>query len=500
MSLALGDEGKDYRRFVEFWKDGRNLPPSLPRTILRRELGDLGGLPVTKKLARTACFLCISTLAFGAEPPKEAERYWPQWRGPHATGVSPHGSPPVEWNEEKNVQWKVRIPGRGKSTPVIWGDRLYLTTAIPTDKSVSPDSVAQPRGHGGFHHPAVSPATRYYQFVILAIDRATGKTVWQRTVREDLPHEGTHEYGTFASMSAITDGERVYAFFGSRGLYCFDTEGKLLWEKDLGDMIIRLGFGEGASPVLHEDKIVVSWDHEGESFILALNRETGEELWRTERNEITSWATPLVVEHDGGAQVVTSATRRVRSYDLATGKLIWESAGMTLNTIPSPVAADGMVYVTSGFRGNALLAIRLSAARGDITDSDAIVWKHDRDTPYVPSPLLYEDTLYFIKRNSNVLSALDAKTGQQYFRRRLEGLNNVFASPVGADGRVYVTSREGTTAVIKSGHQPEVLATNTLDDGFDASMAIADSEIYLRGGQYLYRISEEVSPSPRSSP
>jgi outer membrane protein assembly factor BamB len=336
----------------------------------------------------------------------------------------------------------------------------------------------------------VSPATRHYQFTVVAIDRETGKTTWQKPVGSGLPHEGTHEYGTFASMSAVTDGERVYAFFGSRGLYCFDTEGNLEWERDFGEMTIRLGFGEGASPVLHEDKIVVPWDHEGDSFIVALNKATGEELWRKERDEITSWATPLVVEHGGGAQVVTSATGRARSYDLATGNLIWESDGLTLNTIPSPVAADGMVYITSGFRGNALLAVRLSAASGNITNTDAVVWKLDRDTPYVPSPLLFEGTLYLIKRNSSVLSAFNAKTGEQYYQRRLEGLHDVFASPVGADGRVYITGRQGVTVVLKAGPEPEVLATNSLNDAFDASMAVVDGEVYLRG-RYLYRISEE---------
>jgi outer membrane protein assembly factor BamB len=434
----------------------------------------------------------ISIARFGTttELSKEADKYWPQWRGPHATGVSHHASPPIEWSENKNIRWKVEIPGRGSSTPVLWGERIYLTTAVPMDKTVPSDSVAQPRSEGGFRHPMVSPATRHYQFTVVAIDRETGKTTWQKPVGSGLPHEGTHEYGTFASMSAVTDGERVYAFFGSRGLYCFDTEGNLEWERDFGEMTIRLGFGEGASPVLHEDKIVVPWDHEGDSFIVALNKATGEELWRKERDEITSWATPLVVEHGGGAQVVTSATGRARSYDLATGNLIWESDGLTLNTIPSPVAADGMVYITSGFRGNALLAVRLSAASGNITNTDAVVWKLDRDTPYVPSPLLFEGTLYLIKRNSSVLSAFNAKTGEQYYQRRLEGLHDVFASPVGADGRVYITGRQGVTVVIKAGPEPEVLATNSLNDAFDASMAVVDGEVYLRG-RYLYRISEE---------
>ncbi len=440
--------------------------------------------------ASIAGFLLVPTLTLWAGQSEDGERYWPQWRGPHATGVSPNGRPPVEWSESKNIRWKIEIPGKGASSPVVWGDQLYLTTTISTDRSVPLDSVPQPRVEGGFRHPAVSPATHFHKFVIISVDRVSGKILWQKTVREELPHEGTHEFGSFASMSVVTDGERIYAFFGSRGLYCFDTEGNLLWEKDFGDMVIRLGFGEGASPVLHDDKIVVLWDHEGPSFIVALNKETGEELWRTNRDEITSWATPLVVEHDGEVQVVTSATDRVRSYDLTSGKLIWQARGLTLNTIPSPVAAQGMVYVTSGFQGNALLAIQVSGASGDITNSEAIVWKLDRDTPYVPSPLLYGGILYLIKTNSNILSAHDAKTGRQYYQRRLEGLSGVFASPTGAAGHVYVAGRDGSTAVIKSGPEFQVLATNSLDEAFDASMAIADNEIYLRGSKYLYCILE----------
>jgi outer membrane protein assembly factor BamB len=433
----------------------------------------------------------VSTRTPEAEPSGDAGRYWPQWRGPLATGASPHGNPPVEWSESKNVRFKVEIPGLGKGTPVIWGERIYLTTAIPTDETASADSVAQPRASGGFRHPAVKPATRVHRYAVLALDRATGKTVWQKTVRRALPHEGTHDYGTFASMSAITDGERVYAFFGSQGLYCFDAEGNLLWEKDLGDMTIRLGFGEGASPVLHGDKLVVSWDHEGQSFLIALDRKTGKTIWKTDRDEITSWATPIVVEHGGVAQVVTSATNRVRSYDLASGELLWHGSGLTLNTVPSPVAAGGMVYVTSGFRGNALLAIKLAAAKGDIADSGAIAWKLDTDTPYVPSPLLYENRLYLLKTNSGILSCLDAKTGERYFRERLPGIENVFASPVAAARRVYVTSREGTTVVIESGPEFKVLASNLLEDAFDASMAVVDREIYLRGRRHLYRIAED---------
>jgi len=444
------------------------------------------------RLTATVTAVLVSTcaLVWSAEPGADRERYWPQWRGPQATGVSSTATPPVEWSEGRNVRWKVETPGWGNSTPVVWGDRLYLTTAVATGESVPADSVPPPARAGGFRHPQVSSATEVQRFVVLAIERATGDLAWERSVGEGLPHEGRHEFGSFASPSPVTDGERVYASFGSRGLYALDMDGQVLWEKDLGDMTIKLGFGEGSSPALHEEKLLFAWDHEGQSFMVALDKRTGEEIWRVDRDEMTSWATPLVVEHGGGAQVVTSATGLVRSYDVETGSQIWQTAGMTLNAIPSPVVGDGVVYLTSGFRGNALLAIRLSEARGDLSDTGAIVWQLDRDTPYVPSPLLYEGKLYLLKRNSGVLSCLDARTGDQLYQERLPGVENVFASPVAADGRLYFTGREGTTLVIGTGPELEVLASNRLDEHFDASMALVDGDVYLRGRSHLYCISE----------
>ena len=497
-----------------------------------------------KRTAAVFSFLFFMTALFGAvlwvglragppmDPnPDEAQSFWPQWRGPQATGVSADGNPPVEWSEEKNIRWKTQIPGKGSSSPIVWGDRIYVTAAVPTGEVVEPKpsqetfrprrrpdgsaagrpgtrtgdrppgartgdrAGAGPGGRPGGRRRRRGPrgilVTQAQKFILYALDRESGKIVWQRTLKEGFPHEGTHNTGTWASNSPVTDGRRIYAFFGSQGLYCLDMKGNVVWEKDLGDLDIRLDFGEGASPFLYGDKIIVNWDHEGPSFITALDKVTGKEIWRTERDEGTSWATPLVVPSNGGHQVVTNATDAVRGYDLADGQLLWQISGMTNNTIPSPVAADGLVYVTSGFRGNALYAIRLDGAKGDLAGSESIAWSLDRDTPYAPSPLLYQNTLYFLKRNSGIFSSFNAKTGEQNFGPvRLEGITSVYSSPVAAAGRVYITSREGTTVVLKHGKELKVLATNTLDDGFDASMAVVDKEIYLRGRKYLYRISE----------
>ena len=427
----------------------------------------------------------LLAILFFASPSTNNEKYWPQWRGPAATGVAPLAKPPVEWSEEKNIRWKIEIPGKGNSSPIVWGDRIYLTTAIATDKTVTPPATLEPGGRRG-----IAP-TNVQKFVLLALSRQDGKIIWQQTAIEALPHEGTHPDGTWASNSPITDGEHIFADFGSRGIYCYDLSGKLQWKKDLGDMTTRNGFGEGSSPALHGNTLVVNWDNENGSFFVALDKRNGKELWRVNREEPTTWATPLIVLHEGKPQVIANATNRVRSYDLANGNLIWENAGTTLNAIPSPVAAEGMVYVTAGFRGSALYAIRLAEAKGDLSNSAAVVWKHDQDTPYVPSPLLYDGKLYFLKVNTGILSCFNAKTGEpHYSRQRLESIANIYASPVGAAGRVYLVGRDGATMVIKNSASFEVLATNKLDDGIDASPALVDNEIYLRGKKFLYCIAE----------
>lgn len=432
----------------------------------------------------------------------DAEHFWGQWRGPDATGVAPHGDPPTQWSETENIAWKVEIPGRGSASPVVWGDRVFLLTAVPVGEPVAmttPDAAAEPpsvargngrRGRRGERRPR---AFRLHQFTVMAIDRATGEVAWQQIAREAVPHEGFQEAnGTYASGSAVTDGEHLFAFFGSWGLYAYDLDGNLQWEVDLGTRRMRNAFGEGTTPALYGDTLVVTWDHiGGQSFIVALDKRTGAERWRANRDEIDTWATPLIVEHDGRAQVIAPAMDRVYGYDLETGEIVWQSRGTTMNAIPSPVYADGIVYVMSGYRGSNLQAIRLSDARGDIAGTDAIVWQLDRDTPYVPSPLLYDDALYVIKSNDGILSVFDPATGTPHYQlQRLEGVPNIFASPVGAAGRVYIAGRDGTTLVIAHGPRYEAVASNTLDDRFDASPAIVGDELYLRGARFLYKIAE----------
>ena len=444
-----------------------------------------------KKGVTTAFVVSILSGVVLADDATDRYHNWPQWRGPLATGESPTGNPAIEWSEIKNVRWKVRLPGRGKSTPVVWDDRIFLTTSIPLGRTLPegerPVPTIDPRGQ----HPGVIHPDQIFAVEALAVNREDGDIVWRKRLREEFPHEGSHRDATLASGSVVTDGEHVYAYFGSRGIYCLDLEGNLKWEKDLGDLLKRRGFGEGSSPAIHDDKLIVLWDHQGQSFIVALDKRTGKELWRTDRDEVSSWTTPFVVEHAGTTQVVTNATERVRSYDVETGELIWESSGTTLVAIPSPVGGDGMVFVTAGYQGNDLKAIRLSSARGDVTETEAVAWRYDKDTPYVPSPLLYENTLYILKSNSGILTAFDSRVGDKlYGPLRLDGVMNVFASPVAAAGRIYIAGRDGNTLVLEHGPEYKVLALNGLDDGFDASPAISGEDLFLRGREYLYRVAE----------
>ncbi len=441
------------------------------------------------------------------------ERFWGQWRGPLASGVAPLGNPPTEWSESSNIVWKAEIPGNGYASPIIWEDRIFVLTAVPiTSSPEQPAASAAPdRLPGG---PFVEDAAPYQRgrrgqrrrgggggappemaFTVMALDRADGSVAWEQVAIIETPHEGKQQNNSWASASAITDGEHVYAFFGSRGLYAYTMDGEWVWDVDFGEMRVRNGFGEGATPVLHDDKIVILWDHQGDSFIVALDKNSGDEIWRVSRNEPESWATPLVVETPGGAQVITAAERRTNGYDLDTGQMIWEGPGLTTNPIPSPVMSDGVVFLMSGYRGNALRAVNLADAHGNIGGSSAILWEYNRDTPYVPSPLLYGDNLYFLKSNSPILTVFDAAHGElRYGPQRLDGLQEVYASPVGAAGRVYIADRDGATLVIEEGGAFNVLATNTLDDGFEASPAIVGNELYLRGRRFLYRIEEVDQP------
>jgi outer membrane protein assembly factor BamB len=417
------------------------------------------------------------------------EVFWSYWRGPAADGMAV-GDAPVNWSETENVRWKTDIPGRGSSSPVIWGDRIFLTTAVKSGPDPEPE---EPAGTPAKKRPfGVSGPQAEHEFKVLCLDRKTGNILWNRTATKAVPHEGFHgTYGSFASNSPVTDGKYVYAFFGSRGMYCYDLDGNLIWQKDFGiQMRMRMSFGEGMAPVISGDRLILVFDHEGDSFMVMLNKNSGEQIWRVDRDEVTNWAAPLVFEYKGQKQIVVNGTNKVRCYDFNTGKLIWECGGLGSNPIPPPVIQDDLVLVMTGHRDPNLMAIRLGR-EGDLTGTDAVVWSQTRGNSYTPSPVLHDNKFYALTDNG-MISCYNARTGEPYYHQvRLPKAYSFKSSLVGANGKLYMASENEDVVVLRMGEKFEVLATNTMaDQMFIATPAISGGEMYLRGQESLFCISE----------
>lgn len=429
-----------------------------------------------KRLILLAALVIPGVLMAAAQSPG-----WMQWRGPFNTGMAA-GDAPLRWSDTEGVAWKVPVPGRGHSTPVIAGDRLFITTAVPTGRAAPPSG--RTRGGGGN-----ADAGLEHRFEVLAIDRATGRTVWQRTATVATPHEGYHRsYGSFASSSPVTDGRRLYAFFGSRGLFVYSLDGDLLWQKDFG-VKLRMdnGWGEGTAPTLHDNRLILHFDHLDGGFLTMLDAETGRELWRVPRTERYNWAAPFVATHAGARQIVLNG-ETTRGYDFDTGALLWEAAGLGENSVPQMVQYRDLVFAMSGHTIKLLMAIRLGRT-GLLTGTDAIAWSTARGVSYTPSPLLHEGRLYVVS-DAGLVSCFDAMTGQPLFaQQRLPKPYNFKASPVGANGKLYLATEEGDVVVLRLAERFEVLATNTLTDhSFIASPVVADGALFLRSRTHVIRI------------
>tara|TARA_R110002049_G_scaffold27321_2_gene94340 strand:- start:608321 stop:609631 length:1311 start_codon:yes stop_codon:yes gene_type:complete len=413
---------------------------------------------------------------------------WAHWRGPTGNGVATEGQPPTMWSATENVKWKVEIPGKGSGSPVVWNDRVFVVTAVPT--TANGQSAANPAGPRQRRRGAGGGISEL-AFKVLCFDRDTGSLLWQQTSTIATPHQATHATNGFASASPCTDGEHVYAHFGSRGLYCYTLDGQLKWKRDdFGAMNTRNDFGEGSSPTIAGNLILVPWDHEGPSALYALNKLTGETVWRTERNdEPTCWSTPLVVEHNGAKQVVMNGQTCARGYDLETGKELWRCGGQTDRPVASAVAQDDLVIVGSGFRGSFMGAFRMSG-RGDIEGTDAVAWTLDRDTPDIASPLLSGGRVYFHKGKAGQLTCVDAATGKVHYAAvRVPGIDSTYASPIAAGGYVYLTGRSGNTVVIRDSDNFDVVATNSVGETVDATPAPVDNELFIRGERHLFCIT-----------
>lgn len=426
--------------------------------------------------------------------PQDAERRaagvdWPRWRGPTWDGVAAaSAAPPSEWSEARNVRWKVALPGLGTSTPIVVGQRIYLTAAIDLG---APLPGTAPDAEPTFGpQPGPPNKDHVHRSIVMALDRATGAEVWRTTVHEGTPHEKGHATGSHASASPSCDGQRIIASFGSRGLYALGLDGQVLWSKQLGQMTTLEGFGEASSPALYGDTVVVQWDEEGPSFVAAFDARTGAERWRQPRESDSSWGSPVVAPVAGEPQVILTGSDTTRAYDLATGAQLWSCAGMSKNPVNTPVVADGSLYVMNSYKGNVIQALRLGEGPEPPAKGALLVWTKVREGSYVPTPLAHDGRLYYLRGSSGVLNCLAAGTGEPLYEgRRLGDLRTVHASPILAAGRLYFPSRAGQTAVVKAGDEYELLATNTLDDVFDASAVAVGSELFLRGRSHLYCIA-----------
>lgn len=422
---------------------------------------------------------------------------WPQFRG-DGTGIVAGMPLPVEWGPDKNVRWKAEIPGVAWSSPIVWGDKVFVTTAIADEqfKPGPPEKTPPPK-------KPVAGQIAIHRWEVLCLDRESGEVVWRQQAMEDKPRILIAPYNTYATETPVTDGERVYAYFGMHGVYCYDMAGKLLWKKDLGAFRTKTDYGTASSPVLEGDHLFLQVDNEEKSFLVALNKISGEEVWRVDREEKTNWGSPIIWKNKVRTELVAPGARKVRSYDPVTGKVLWEIAGYGGNNTTTPVGDSELLYVIlqgspprgpggQGGGEGGLLAVK-AGAEGDISlkpgesSNAGIAWSARRSAESDTSPLVFQGHVYAFGR-SGILTCYDAATGSQVYRQRVPDIKNIWASPWGNDGKVYVVGDSGTTVVLQTGPAFNVLRTNTLDDTTWATPAAAEGAIYLRGVNFLYCI------------
>ena len=437
------------------------------------------------KVSRITSFALVALFSFTTIG---SAANWPQWRGPDGSGISTEKNLPIEWTPTKNIKWKTAIDGRGHSSPIVWGNKIFLTTAVEGEVVPGAKAVTHMNEGQVFLHPDSVGADHKHTFKVMALDRNTGKILWETVAWQGTPYDNRHRKSSYASSTPATDGKLVYAFFGTEGLYAYDYNGKLAWKAQLGNLG-TVGMGTGTSPILFENLVIVQCDEEnGESsFIVALDKKTGKEVWRTPRKVQVSWATPILVRTAKRPELITSGTEFVISYDPATGKELWRHKGVDSNAIPSPVANSDMVFLVAGFPAKIAMAIKLGGS-GDLTGTPNVPWTYAKGTAYVPSPILYGDYLY-LTTDRGILTCIDAKTGEvKYEGGRIPIPATFTASPVAFDGKILMTSEDGDTFIVKAGPKHEILGTNSVGEAVYASPAIADGRIFIRGEKNLYCI------------
>ncbi len=444
-------------------------------------------------MQRVMTAVAAAIIATACAPPAAAQEGWPRFRGPGALGVAEESGLPETWSTTENVAWVRDIEGFGWSSPIVWGDTVFLTTVVSTGEVEAPLGGLYLGGERGV------PSDEH-RWLVYAIDAATGATRWEREVHRGIPPTSHHLKNTYASETPVTDGEHVYAYFGNVGLFCLTLDGRLLWSRQFDPVATRAGWGTAASPVLHGDRIYIVNDNDEQSYLVALSKETGAELWRVNRDEGTNWSTPYVWEHAEGAEIVTTGTDRVRSYDLA-GNPLWELTGMSSIVAPTPFSRFGLLYLSSGYIGDRqrpVYAIR-PGARGDLTASEGgplpagVAWFQPRSGSYNTSPIVYGD-YYYTLLDRGYFTCHDARTGEEVYGRRRITVGAAFtASPWAYAGKIFALSEDGDTFVIKAGPEFEILATNPLDEFTMATPAIAHRSLFIRTATRLYRITDETA-------
>lgn len=435
-----------------------------------------------------ACLLTLSAFLPLAVTASGPGANWPQWRGPDGQGISAEKNLPVEWSDKKNIQWKTPIPGKGHSSPIVWDKHIFLTTSVEGATIEREKPIVHTIQGKEFKHPDWAGSDHKYTLKVLCLDAESGKILWEQAAYEGSMFDYRHKKNTYASPTPVTDGRYVYVSFGSEGVYCYDFKGKLVWKKSLGG-IPTLGMGAGTSPVLYENLMILQCDENtGEnSFIAAFDKKTGKEVWRVKRPVQVSWTTPVIAKTSKRTELITNGNEWIISYDPATGKEVWRSKGVQSNAIHTPLVGKDMVIVSAGFPAKRTMAIRLGA-EGDLTDTPNVLWKYEKGTAYVASPILYGDYVYLIS-DKGILTCLEAKTGEvKYEGGRVPVPATFMASPVAFDGKLLISSEDGDTFVVKAGTEHEILKTNSIGEPIFTSPALAGGRIYIRGGEHLYCI------------
>ena len=435
-------------------------------------------------------FVALSSLTVNAQD-------WPSFRGPNASGVAEGANPPTTWDVQKsqNVLWKTDIPGLSHSSPIVWGNNIFVITAISSDARTTFD--AKNRG--------IDPAEDNvpHTWMIFALDKRNGQVLWSNKAYEGVPRAKRHVKATQANSTPATDGRYVVALFGSEGLACYDLNGKVLWKQDLGILNPGLwddkdsSWGHGSSPIIYRDLVIVQADGHKQSFIAAFNLKDGKQAWRVERNEITSWTTPSIYQGKQRTELIANGGRYIRGYDPLTGKELWRFADNNTEVkMQAPQIANDLIYITGGYpAGRAMYAFR-PGANGDISlkpgeDKNAfLAWSSSKGSPYTPTPIVYDD-LFYVLSDNGVLSAYEAKTGVVVYQQRLP--TSFSASPVAADGKLYLSSEDGDVFVVKTGRKYELLAHNTMDQPLMATPAISQGMLIVRGEHAIYAIGERKS-------